>query len=270
MPVSLAHAGEQSLVRVHPDARLDGHVAEQPQAQLGIADGTWVAELCMLMNQVGAELTHDNAWVRVHDVDHLGVMAVMTDGMRRFGLPELRMGSASPDLREELTALLNGVAFRIWSDLLARAHDTPNASLVAGTGQLVQIHWQRSEIRHHAAFRQRVELIGQDVVALPVPFPERGDHTVRAYRRLRVRPHRAPAVGVAGYLLGGGLGPLARGADGTGYFSSVDTGGPGGSSGAAADPGHNGGARATTAAAAAALARGAGSRATPVRWRGLR
>jgi hypothetical protein len=68
-----------------------------------------------------------NAWVRIHDVDHLGVMAVMTDGMRRFGLPELRMGPASPDLREELTALLNGVAFRIWSDLLARAHDTPNA-----------------------------------------------------------------------------------------------------------------------------------------------
>jgi hypothetical protein len=69
-----------------------------------------------------------NAWVRVHDVDCLGVMAVMTDGMRRFGLPELRMGPASPDLREELTALLNGVAFRIWSDLLVRAHDTPNAA----------------------------------------------------------------------------------------------------------------------------------------------
>ncbi len=52
----------------------------------------------------------------------------MTDGMRRFGLPELRMGPASPDLREELTTLLNGVAFRIWSYLLARAQDTPNAA----------------------------------------------------------------------------------------------------------------------------------------------
>ncbi len=69
-----------------------------------------------------------NAWVRVDDVDYLGVMAVMTDGMRRFGQPELRMGPASPDLREELTALLNGVAFRIWSDLLARANDTPKAA----------------------------------------------------------------------------------------------------------------------------------------------
>ena len=63
-------------------------------------------------------------WVRIHDVDiHdsdcLGMIAVLTDGMRRFGLPELRMGPASPDLREELAALLNGVAFRIWSDLLA-------------------------------------------------------------------------------------------------------------------------------------------------------
>jgi hypothetical protein len=67
-------------------------------------------------------------WVRVHNIDHRGVIAVMTDGMRRFGLPELRMGPASPDLGEELTALLNGVAFRIWSDLLARAQDTPNAA----------------------------------------------------------------------------------------------------------------------------------------------
>jgi hypothetical protein len=66
-------------------------------------------------------------WVRVHNIDHLGVIAVMTDGMRRFGLPELRMGPASPDLREELTTILTGVAFRIWSDLLARAQDTPNA-----------------------------------------------------------------------------------------------------------------------------------------------
>ncbi len=66
-------------------------------------------------------------WVRIADVSHLGVMAVMTGGMRRFGLPELRIGPASPDLREELAALLNGVAFRIWSYLLARAQETPNA-----------------------------------------------------------------------------------------------------------------------------------------------
>jgi hypothetical protein len=67
-------------------------------------------------------------WVRIHDVGNLNVVAVMTDGMRRFGIPELRMGAArSPDLREELAALLNGVAFRIWSDLLGRTQDTPNA-----------------------------------------------------------------------------------------------------------------------------------------------
>jgi hypothetical protein len=67
-------------------------------------------------------------WMRVHNIDYLDMIAVMTDGMRRFGLPELRMGPASPDLREELTTILNGVAFRIWSDLLARAQDTPNAA----------------------------------------------------------------------------------------------------------------------------------------------
>ena len=69
-----------------------------------------------------------SSWVRVHDVGYQGVIAVMTDGMRRFGLPELRLGPASPELREELTSLLNGVAFRIWSDLIARAQDTPKAT----------------------------------------------------------------------------------------------------------------------------------------------
>jgi len=67
-------------------------------------------------------------WVRIHNVDYQGVMGVMSKGMRRFGLPELRMGPASPDLREELAALLNGVAFRIWSDLLARAQETPKVA----------------------------------------------------------------------------------------------------------------------------------------------
>ena len=32
------------------------------------------------------------SWVRVHDVGYQGMIAVMTDGMRRFGLPELRLG----------------------------------------------------------------------------------------------------------------------------------------------------------------------------------
>jgi len=49
-----------------------------------------------------------SSWVRVHDVGYQGVIAVMTDGMRRFGLPELRLGPASPELREELTTLLTG------------------------------------------------------------------------------------------------------------------------------------------------------------------
>jgi hypothetical protein len=78
-------------------------------------------------------------WVRISDVHHLGVMAVMTDGMRRFGLPELRMGPASPDLREELAALLNGVAFRIWSYLLARAQETPKAVGLLNLPRLLRI-----------------------------------------------------------------------------------------------------------------------------------
>ena len=78
-------------------------------------------------------------WVRVDDVDYLGVIAVMTDGMRRFGLPELRMGPASPDLREELTTLLNGVAFRVWSDLIARAQGTPNAAGLLNLSRFLRV-----------------------------------------------------------------------------------------------------------------------------------
>jgi hypothetical protein len=68
------------------------------------------------------------SWVRIHDVSDMGVMAVMTDGMRRFGLPEFRLGPASPDLREEVTMLLNGAAFRFWFFLLTRAQESPNAA----------------------------------------------------------------------------------------------------------------------------------------------
>jgi hypothetical protein len=80
-----------------------------------------------ISNDITIGLTF-KSWVRVHDVGYQGVIAVMTDGMCRFGLPELRLGPASPDLREELTTLLNGVAFRIWSDLIGRARDTPKAA----------------------------------------------------------------------------------------------------------------------------------------------
>jgi hypothetical protein len=80
------------------------------------------------------------AWVRVLDVSEQGVIGVLTNGMRRFGLPELRMGPASPGLREELTALLNGVAFKMWTDLLARAQeDTPKATGLMNLPRLLHV-----------------------------------------------------------------------------------------------------------------------------------
>lgn len=79
------------------------------------------------------------SWVRVHDISYQGTIAVLTDGMCRFGLPELRLGPASPDLRKELTTLLNGVAFRIWSDLIARAQDTPKAAGLFHLPRLVSV-----------------------------------------------------------------------------------------------------------------------------------
>jgi hypothetical protein len=54
------------------------------------------------------------SWVRIHDVGYQGVIAVMTDGMRRFGLPELRMGQ--PDFRTLIQVVLRGAGG-------ARTHD---------------------------------------------------------------------------------------------------------------------------------------------------
>jgi hypothetical protein len=78
-------------------------------------------------------------WVRIHHVEYLGMIAVMTEGMRRFGLPEFRVGADSPQLREELTSLLNGVAFRVWYDLLARAQDTPRAAGVMNLPRYLRV-----------------------------------------------------------------------------------------------------------------------------------
>jgi hypothetical protein len=68
------------------------------------------------------------SWVRICDIEYLGLIGVVTDGMRRFGLPEFRLSPASPTLRKEVGMLLNGVAFRFWSYLLAQAQETPNAT----------------------------------------------------------------------------------------------------------------------------------------------
>jgi hypothetical protein len=48
--------------------------------------------------------------------------------MRRFGLPEFRVGGCERDLREELKEILSGVTFRVWSDLVAVAQITPRAT----------------------------------------------------------------------------------------------------------------------------------------------
>ena len=64
------------------------------------------------------------SWVRVHDVGYQGMIAVMTDGMRRFGLPELRLGPASPELREEP---FRGT-WREGAKVYRRGHSTPSTS----------------------------------------------------------------------------------------------------------------------------------------------
>jgi hypothetical protein len=81
-----------------------------------------------------------------------------------------------------LADLLRIVDGRRRPDLTGRQVDAPaSAYRVAfeDAGQLIQIHRKWAKIRDHTASQQRLELIGQNVVALPAPFPERGDHTGR-------------------------------------------------------------------------------------------
>ena len=67
-------------------------------------------------------------WVRIHAFANQGIYWAVSDGMWRFGLPEIRMGGCERDLREELKEILLGVAFRVWSRLVKDAQATLNAT----------------------------------------------------------------------------------------------------------------------------------------------
>jgi hypothetical protein len=81
-------------------------------------------------------------WAIFHDFEDRGRYWAVSDGMHRFGLPELRAGCGGRDLRdlpEELKEILFGVAFRLWSDLLMRAQATPGAVGLTGMPGTLQI-----------------------------------------------------------------------------------------------------------------------------------
>jgi hypothetical protein len=64
-------------------------------------------------------------WVSFHGFAREGTYWAVSEGMRRFGLPEFRAGGCERDLRAELKEILAAVVFRVWSDLVAVAHATP-------------------------------------------------------------------------------------------------------------------------------------------------
>jgi hypothetical protein len=59
--------------------------------------------------------------------------------MRRFGLPEFRVGGCERELREELKEILCGVTFRVWSDLVAVAQTTSRATGLVSMPRLLPI-----------------------------------------------------------------------------------------------------------------------------------
>jgi hypothetical protein len=67
-------------------------------------------------------------WVSFHGFAREGTYWAVSEGMRRFGLPEFRVGGCERDLRAELEEILSGVTFRVWSDLVTAAQTTPRAT----------------------------------------------------------------------------------------------------------------------------------------------
>jgi hypothetical protein len=68
-------------------------------------------------------------WVHTRDCTDQGRVWVMTDGMSRFGLPEVKVDNAMPKVRDEMAALVNGVALRLWANIIehaVRANSAPD------------------------------------------------------------------------------------------------------------------------------------------------
>jgi hypothetical protein len=80
-------------------------------------------------------------WVSFHGLAREGTYWAVSEGMRRFGLPEFRVGGCERDLRAELAEILSGVTFRIWSDLITAAQTTPRAT-PPGPGHGTARAWQ--------------------------------------------------------------------------------------------------------------------------------
>jgi hypothetical protein len=59
-------------------------------------------------------------WVKIHDLMDRGTYWAWSAGMRRFGLPEFRVGGCERDLREELKQILLALVHRIVCDVFAR------------------------------------------------------------------------------------------------------------------------------------------------------
>lgn len=78
-------------------------------------------------------------WVSFQGFAREGTYWVASEGMRRFGLPEFRVGGCERDLREELKEILYSVTCRVWSDLVAVAQTTPRAAGLMSMSRVLRI-----------------------------------------------------------------------------------------------------------------------------------
>jgi hypothetical protein len=71
----------------------------------------------------GAGMLRVPDWVQVLDVTVNSRLWMMTNGMYRFGLPELRVGDVPPKLRQELAMVLTGLTARLHTRLMGAARE---------------------------------------------------------------------------------------------------------------------------------------------------
>jgi hypothetical protein len=85
-------------------------------------------------------------WVGVRAFTDQGRYWAVSRGMRRFGLPEFMVGGCERDLREELTGILAGITWCVWSDLFKRAQSVSKSRWLLSMPRSVQIP---AEVRFH-------------------------------------------------------------------------------------------------------------------------
>jgi hypothetical protein len=122
---------------------VQGHQTIDPHGALAALPDMRLADPATDDLSIGFSL---RPWVGVRAFTDQGRHWAVSRGMRRFGLPEFMVGGCERDLREELTGILAGITWCVWSDLFKRAQSVPKSRGLLSMPRSVQIP---AEVRFH-------------------------------------------------------------------------------------------------------------------------